>query len=79
LKNGMIAGVAEEGPRGWIMGHGLDDPLLTLPESVTITPGLGGAAEEIQERGVRMVAADIANFLKGEKPRSVLNPEVLAK
>lgn len=52
-----------------------DHPLLGLP-NVILTPHLGGATEETVERHSRMMSADIERFLRGKRPRHLLNPEV---
>ncbi len=50
-------------------------PLLDLP-SVFITPHIGGTTQETLDRGARQAAAAVAAALAGERPPSVVNPEV---
>ncbi|MEM4674966.1 MAG: 2-hydroxyacid dehydrogenase [Nitrososphaerota archaeon] len=71
---------------GWIAGAALDvvqhDPaqsdnrFLTL-DNVVLTPHIGGNTHETIRRQSVMVAEDIKRILRGEKPRNILNPEVL--
>lgn len=53
-----------------------DDPLTSLP-NVVLTPHIGGATYNTEENHSRMIAADIARLLAGERPVHVANPEVL--
>ena len=49
-------------------------PLLTL-DNVVLTPHLAGATQETVERHSRMMTADILRFLKGQRPKNLVNPE----
>jgi phosphoglycerate dehydrogenase-like enzyme len=71
---------------GRIAGAGLDvfsmepvdsDNMFLDLENVTVTPHLGGDTIETVERQSEMVAQDIVTFVKGGRPKNVLNPEVL--
>ena len=53
-----------------------DDPLVALP-NVVLTPHIGGATYNTEENHSRMIAADIARLIAGERPVHVANPEVL--
>ncbi len=52
-----------------------DNPLLKL-HNITLTPHIGGTTREVPLRAAEIIAEDVARFLKGEKPRNILNPEV---
>jgi D-3-phosphoglycerate dehydrogenase len=52
-----------------------DSPLLGL-DNVILTPHIGGATDETIVRHSNMIADDIERFLKGERPRNLVNPEV---
>jgi D-3-phosphoglycerate dehydrogenase len=72
---------------GTIAGAGLDvfpghlappsHPLLPL-ENAVLTPHMGGATRETVERHSQMMVDDIERFLRGERPRRLINPEVLS-
>lgn len=49
--------------------------LLTTP-GVTLTPHIAGASQEAARIAARINAADIAAFLRGEKPQHIANPSV---
>lgn len=49
------------------------NPLLAL-DNVVLTPHLGGATEETVERHSKMMADDILRFLRGQRPRHLVNP-----
>jgi D-3-phosphoglycerate dehydrogenase / 2-oxoglutarate reductase len=51
-----------------------DDPLLKL-DNVVLTPHIGGATAETILRHSQMVADDIESFLRGERPKRLVNPE----
>jgi phosphoglycerate dehydrogenase-like enzyme len=52
------------------------NPLLAL-DNVVLSPHLGGATVETIERHSEMIADDILSFLDGQKPKNLVNPEVL--
>ena len=52
-------------------------PYLRL-ENVILTPHIGGATAETVARHSRMICDDIERFLRGERPRRLVNPEALA-
>lgn len=54
----------------------VDNPLLNL-DNVLLTPHLAGSAYEIVEHHSQIIASDLIKLLKGEKPKFILNPEVL--
>ncbi len=43
---------------------------------VTMTPHLGGASKQAAELAGRIGAADVARFVRGERPEHLMNPEV---
>ena len=52
-----------------------DDPILKL-DNVVLTPHIGGATDESVLRHSQMMADDIERFLKGERPKNLVNPQV---
>ncbi len=52
-------------------------PYLKL-ENAILTPHLGGATAETVARHSRMIAEDIMRFLRGQRPRRLVNPEALS-
>lgn len=74
LRHRKIAGVAldvfEKEPIS------LDNPLLKL-DNVLVTPHVAGVSTDVPRRSCQMIAEEIERFLKGERPRHVLNPSVL--
>lgn len=52
-----------------------NNPLLKL-DNITLTPHIGGTTREVPLRAAEIIAEDIARFLKGKKPRNILNKEV---
>jgi D-3-phosphoglycerate dehydrogenase len=55
----------------------VDHPLVGMP-NVVLTPHIGGATYDTETRQTEMVADGIAAVLAGERPRHIVNPEVLA-
>jgi D-3-phosphoglycerate dehydrogenase / 2-oxoglutarate reductase len=45
---------------------------------VVLAPHIGGATYDTEARQAAMVADDVERLLAGERPRFVVNPEVLA-
>ncbi|HUB96591.1 MAG TPA: C-terminal binding protein [Stellaceae bacterium] len=80
----MIKALSE----GWIAGAGLDvlakeppdpdNPLLKM-ENVTLTPHVASASGRFDPMRRRRVGQEIALALKGQWPRSCVNPSVLEK
>ncbi|HHW44809.1 MAG TPA: hypothetical protein GXX25_13595 [Desulfotomaculum sp.] len=52
------------------------EPMLLL-DNVFGTPHLGGTADEVIENHSRIIVDDLERLLKGEKPKFILNPQVL--
>lgn len=73
LRNKCIAGAAFDVYRNWPVKP--DDPLLKL-DNVVLTPHVGGATEESIARHSQMVADDIQRFLRGERPKNIVNLQV---
>ncbi len=73
LKERRIAGAAFDVYKNWPVK--VDDPILKL-ENVVLTPHIGGATDESVLRHSQMMAADIERFLRGERPRNLVNPQV---
>jgi len=55
-----------------------EHPLLAL-DNVVLTPHIGGATYDTEVNHSRMIAADLAALLAGERPRHIANPEVLER
>lgn len=72
---------------GWIWGAGLDvfenepliEPELMELDNVTIVPHIGSATIETRTNMGLIAAQNIVKVLKGEKPDTCVNPEVLAE
>ncbi|MDD1652658.1 MAG: 2-hydroxyacid dehydrogenase [Methanomicrobiales archaeon] len=73
LRGRRIAGAAFDVYKNWPVKA--DDPILKL-ENVVLTPHIGGATDESVLRHSQMMAADIERFLRGERPRNLVNPQV---
>jgi D-3-phosphoglycerate dehydrogenase len=75
LRSGQIAGAAfDHFPNEFLPA---DHPLLGVPNLV-LTPHIGGATEETEERMTSLVAEGIRSLLEGAEPVNVVNPEALA-
>jgi D-3-phosphoglycerate dehydrogenase len=76
LREGHIAGAAFDVYETWPAQP--EDPLLKL-DNVILTPHIGGATDETVVRHSQMMADDIERFLRGQRPKNVLNPQVWEK
>jgi len=76
LKEGRIAGAAFDVYETWPVQP--DNPLLKL-DNVILTPHMGGATDETILRYSRMIAEDIERFIRGERPKNLLNPQAWDK
>lgn len=76
LSERRIAGGAFDVYQTWPVRP--DDPLLKL-DNVVLTPHIGGATAETILRHSEMIADDIESFLRGERPKRLVNPEVWGK
>jgi phosphoglycerate dehydrogenase-like enzyme len=76
LKEGRIAGAAFDVYDSWPVRH--DSPLLDL-DNVVLTPHIGGATDETIERHSAMIVDDIDRYLKGDRPKNLINPEAWNK
>jgi D-3-phosphoglycerate dehydrogenase len=73
LRERRIAGAAFDVYKTWPVKP--DDPILKL-DNVILTPHVGGATDESVLRHSEMMADDIERFLKGERPKNLVNPQV---
>jgi D-3-phosphoglycerate dehydrogenase len=76
LREGRIAGAAFDVYQTWPVQP--EDPLLKL-DNVILTPHIGGATDETVVRHSQMIADDIERFLRGQRPKNMLNPQVWGK
>ena len=76
LKEKRIAGAAFDVFETWPVRP--DSPLLKM-DNVVLTPHIGGATAETVIRYSQMIVDDIESFLKGERPKNLLNPQVWGK
>lgn len=76
LRERRIAGAAFDVYQTWPVQP--ENPLLKL-DNVVLTPHIGGATEETVARHSQMIADDIERFLKGQRPKNMLNPQVWEK
>ncbi|MHA6799891.1 2-hydroxyacid dehydrogenase [Bounagaea algeriensis] len=76
LRSGHLRALAvdvydiEPPPREW--------PLFDAPNVIT-TPHLAGATRQTAHRAAEIVAADVARFVQGQRPRFAANPEVFER
>ncbi len=75
LENGQISGAALDVIEG-VPPLAKDSPLLSF-ENLILTPHCAWYSEEALSNLQRMVAEEVVRILKGEKPRSLVNPDVL--
>ena len=73
LREERIAGAAFDVHETWPARP--DHPLLKL-EHVVLTPHIGGSTDETVVRHSLMMAEDIERFVRGQRPKNLLNPEV---
>jgi phosphoglycerate dehydrogenase-like enzyme len=73
LASGRIGGAALD--VFWTEPLAPDHPLLGLA-SVTLTPHLAGAADDVVAHHTGMIVDDVARWLAGERPVHLANPEV---
>jgi len=73
LKNRKIAGAALDVYEKEPMDPG--DPLLKL-DNITLTPHIGGMTREIPLRSAQIVAEELERFIRGQRPKNVMNPSV---
>jgi len=76
LKAKRIAGAAFDVFETWPVRP--DSPLLKM-DNVVLTPHIGGATAETVVRYSEMLVDDIERFLRGERPKNLLNPQVWRK
>jgi D-3-phosphoglycerate dehydrogenase len=76
LKERRIAGAAFDVFETWPVQS--DSPLLKM-DNVVLTPHIGGATAETVVRYSEMIVEDIERFLRGERPKNLLNPQVWRK
>jgi D-3-phosphoglycerate dehydrogenase len=76
LKERRIAGAAFDVFETWPVRP--DSPLLKM-DNVVLTPHIGGATAETVVHYSEMMVDDIERFLRGERPKNLLNPQVWGK
>lgn len=74
LRDGKLAGAGLD----HFVGESLpvDHPLCAM-EHVVLTPHIGGATYDVEANQAAMVADDLERLLAGERPRHLVNPEVV--
>jgi len=55
----------------------LNDPLLQF-DNVILTPHMAGMSNNVPIRSCEMIADGIAEFLRGDRPKFIMNPQTLA-
>jgi len=75
LHSGKVAAAALDHFEGEMLPAG--HPLLAM-DNVVLTPHIGGATYDTEANHSRMIAADLARLLAGQRPLHCVNPEVLA-
>jgi D-3-phosphoglycerate dehydrogenase len=73
LKKKRIAGAAFDVYETWPVQP--DSPFLKL-DNVVLTPHIAGATAESIVRHSQLIVDDIERFLRGERPKNLLNPKV---
>jgi len=79
LKEGWIGAAAQddfEGEPAKLKGWRPESPLLEL-ENFLVTPHIAWYSEEARLKAQRGAAEEVVRVLKGERPRHLVNPEVL--
>ncbi len=73
LSGGHLAGAALDHFEGEMLAEG--HPLASM-DNVILTPHIGGASEDTEERHTQMVADDLERLLGGSRPVHLANPQV---
>ena len=76
LGEGKVAGAGLDHFVGEVLAT--DDPLTGLA-NVVLTPHIGGATWDTEARQAAMVADDLDRLWSGQRPRHIVNPEVLGR
>ncbi len=74
LRSGKVGAAALDHFEGEVLPAG--HPLAAMA-NVVLTPHIGGATYDTEANHSRMIAADLARLLAGERPVHCVNPEVL--
>ncbi len=81
LTEGTLAGAGlddpEEEPAKRAQWDPADNPIFTLP-NVIVTPHTAYYSEESIQQARETAASEVARALRGERPKNLLNPEILA-
>lgn len=75
LRSGKVAGAGLDHFEGEVLAT--DHPL-ALMDNVVLTPHIGGATFDTEERHARLVADGLVELLAGRRPANIVNPEVLS-